>query len=175
MPGINLSQSAQKKEIEKYDSFGKGMYFTVGVLIFIVAIWVGLVFYEKKLVGSIVTIQGAINENRQYFSGNDLNDVADFQYRLDLISKNLDEQIYPSDMLRSLESVILPAVVLSQYEFDAKTSSVAIKGSADSFRSVVQQMVLMKRLPNFQSLSVKNVSHANSGGVDFEFLLTLSK
>lgn len=175
MPGINLSQSAQKKEVEKYNTFGRGLASVVGVLGLALAVWGGLVFYEKRLSEEVANIQSTIEENRRHLSGDEVNKVADFQNRLDLIAKNLDGQTLPAEMLRSMEGVILPGIVLTRYEFDSDASSLSVDGSADSFRTVAQQMVLMKRLPDFQSLSVKNVTRADAGGVEFEFLLALSK
>lgn len=175
MPGLNLSQTSQQKTIiEKHPIFGKGLIAITVVLLLSVAAWRGLVFWEQRIGGEIAAVETETARIRANFQGEQADRVADFQFRLDIIEKSLRDKVRPADMLRSLETLILPGADLSEYVFDAKDRSIAIAGEADSFLIVAQQMAILKRTPGFASLSVESLEREESGRIGFNFSINLS-
>lgn len=175
MPGINLSQTAQQKTgIRKHPILGKGLIAIVTVLLLALAAWRGLVFWEQRVDGEIAAIEAETAKVRASFEGEQANRVADFQYRLDIIDESFSGKVYPADMLRSLEGLMLPGADLSEYAFDATKDAVAIAGQADSFLIIAQQMAILKRTPGFASLSVDSLEREETGKIGFRFAINLA-
>lgn len=175
MPGINLSQTAQQKTgIRKHAIFGKGLITIIIVLLLAVAAWRGLVFWEQRIDGEIAAIEAETAKIRASFEENQADKAADFQFRLDIIGKSFAGKVYPADMLRSLESLMLAGIDLSEYGFDAKKRSISIAGQSDSFLTVAQQMAILKRTPGFASLSVESLEREETGEIGFSFSINLA-
>lgn len=176
MPGINLSRSAeQATELKKYNSFGRGAISIIIVLVLVVAAWIGIVSYEKKLVAEVEGIASDIAAKRGAFSGSDVDDVADLQFRLEILKAGLQERVSPASMLGSMEGLLLPGIVLSEYSFDALTRVISVSGKADTLGIIAKQMVLIKRVPEFSGLSVDTLSRNGDGKFDFSFSIGLSR
>lgn len=175
MPGINLSQTAQQKTgVRKHAIFGKGLIAIVIVLLLAVAAWRGLVFWENRIDGEIAAVEAETAKVRIGFGGEQADRVADFQFRLDSIAGSFKDKVYPADMLRSLESLMIAGIDLSEYGFDAKKRTITLAGQSDSFLAVAQQMAILKRTPGFASLSVDSLERKETGKIGFKFSINLA-
>lgn len=175
MPGINLSRSAeQAAELKKYDSFGRGAISILVILALTLAAWGGIAYYERQLSAEIGGIVSEISAKRGVFSGVDVDDVADFQFRLEILKAGLKEQVSPAGMLGSVEGLLLPGVVLEKYSFDAEKKTVSLSGEADALGTIARQMVLMKRMPGFSGLSMNSLSREDGGMFTFDLSIALS-
>ncbi len=173
MPGINLSHSAeQANELRGRNSFGRGAVSIVVILLLSIAAWGGISFYEKKLMAEVDGIASEVAAKRGAFSGADVDDVADFQFRLEILKNGLKERVSPAGMLGSVEGLLLPGIRLTEYSFDAKEKTVSLTGEADALGTVAKQLVLIKRMPEFAGLSVDSLSREESG--IFEFGLSIA-
>jgi hypothetical protein len=176
MPGINLSHSAeQASELKRSHSFGRGAVSVIGIFALALAVWGGVSFYEKKLVAEVDAVAAEIVSKKGAFSGADVDDVADFQFRLEILESELNGLVVPASMLGSIEGLLLPGVVLTEYAFDAATKSITLIGKTDSFGTIARQMVLIKRMPDFSGLSVKSLSRDKDGVIRFDFSVALSR
>lgn len=176
MPGMNLSRSAeQSTELKKYRSFGRGAVSIVAMLLLMVAVWFGITSYEKKLVAEVAAITSDIAEKQGGFSGSDVDDVADFQFRLEILKEGLENRVSPAGMLGSIEGILLPGIRLTEYAFDAKEKTVSLTGEADALGTVAKQMVLIKRIPEFSELSVDSLSRDDEGTFQFSLSIGLSR
>jgi hypothetical protein len=177
MPGINLSQSAMQNEQIRSASekkwFGPGFIWSMVLLLLLVAIWGGLVFYERRLQTDIAAIVASTDQNKKGFSGGDVDTVADFSLRFGLITRNLEKKVDPAKNLAFLEGVILDSVVLSSYSYNQAGRAIAISGVADSFRGLTQQLVALRTLPDFSGLSVGNSRRTEGGKIDFSVSIAL--
>jgi hypothetical protein len=175
MPGINLSRSAeQSAELKKYDSFGRGAISILAILALTLVAWGGIAYYERNLSAEIDGIVSEISEKRGVFSSIDVDDVADFQFRLEILKTGLKEQISPAGMLGSVEGLLLPGVVLGKYAFDAEKKAISLSGKADALGTIARQMVLMKRIPGFSGLSMNSLSREEGGAFEFDLSIALS-
>lgn len=176
MPGINLSRSAeQATELKKYNSFGRGAVSIIVVLILVIAAWIGISSYEKKLVAEVDRIASDVATKRGAFSSSDVDDVADLHFRLEALKAGLKERVSPASMLGSIEGLLLPGIVLSEYAFDAEAKTVSVSGRADTLGMIAKQMVLIKRVPEFAGLSVEALSREEDGKFEFTFSVSLSQ
>lgn len=176
MAGINLSHSAeQASELKQHSVFGRGAIIIVVILLLTLAAWGGISFYEKKLVAEVDGIASEIASKRGAFFGADVDDVADFQFRLDILKAGMNDRVSPAGMLGSVEELLLPGIRLTEYSFDAAKKEVVLDGDADTLGTIAKQMVLIKRMPGFSNLSVKSLSRADDGKFEFGFSVLLSR
>jgi hypothetical protein len=174
MPGINLSRSAeQATELKKHDSFGRGAVSVVIVLVLALAAWGGVSYYGKKLSAEIDGVTSEIDSKKGVFSSADIDDVADFHFRLEIVKAGLGGRISPAGMLGSVEELILPGVRLTEYSFDATAKEIVFAGEADTLGTIAKQMVIVKRIPQFSGLSVDSISRTEDGKFEFGFSISL--
>lgn len=172
---MNLSQNSQQPSaLKKHPVFGKGLIVIIIVLILSLAAWQGLAYWERRIDAEIGATATRIQETQASFAGKQADEVADFQFRLDAIDKSFFGKVYPGKMLRETEGMILPGVDLSEYSFDKEKGAVTIGGEADSFLLVAQQMVLMKKMSDFSSISVDELKREENGKIGFRLLVTLN-
>lgn len=178
MPGMNLAQSAQQKG-GKMSGIGRGLIFLVTIAGVMAAIWGGLLFYEGQLSRGISDAGTRINQVRTDMTQSKVDAVTDFQFRIESVAKNITavwkNSTEVSDLLGSVESNILPGIALSRYSFNADQRTVEMAGEADSFRAVVQQMTVFKKMPGLNSLSVSKLERNSAGRIDFSFSMNFGK
>lgn len=175
MPGINLSQTAQQKtDIRRHPILGKGLIAIIVVLLLAVAAWRGLLFWESRINKEVEGIEAETAKIRVDFDGEQADQVVGFQFRLDSIAQSFVNKTYPADMLRSLESLMLGGIDLSEYSFDAQKQSITITGQSDSFLAVAQQMAILKRTPGFDELAVDSLKREETGKISFTFSINLA-
>ncbi|NTW29646.1 MAG: hypothetical protein HGA33_00015 [Candidatus Moranbacteria bacterium] len=171
MPGMNLAQSTQQGKIGNGRHIGKGLIFLLSVIAAVVVIWIGFSFYERFLSGGIADAEARIVEERQNMSIEKVDKVTDFQFRLERIAAEKRDSLGPAEMLASVESLILPSVKLSEFTYEESERTIHMIGEADSFRTVVQQMVLLKKMPELETLTVPTLGRNKDGRIDFTFTI----
>lgn len=176
MPGINLSRSTEQASIKEQHSFGRGAISIIGVLLLLLAAWFGTDFYGRQLSSEIDAIDREISSKRNVFSGADVDDVADIQFRINILESALKRPIPPIVTLRAVETLLLPGIKLTKYAFDAELNTVSFSGEADTLGVLAKQMVLVKRIPDFSELSVNTIGQKEkSNAFTFEFSARLSQ
>jgi len=178
MPEMNLAQRTDRNNVGWRRWFGKGALFLVVVSVAAIALWQGLLFYERVLADRIAAKDIEISDAIASISQEDINKIADFQFRLDGVSTGLARQASvgnPAELLGTVEKVVVPGVRLVSYSYDAGTGTIGIDGEADSFRSVVQQMVAFKSEPGYETLSVSDIGRNESNRVTFSFSVAFSR
>ena len=168
---MNLAQSTQQGKIGNGRHIGKGLIFLLSVIAAVVVVWAGFSFYERFLSGGIADAEARIVEERQNMSIEKVDKVADFQFRLERIAAEKRDSLGPAEMLASVESLILPSVKLSEFTYEESERTIHMIGEADSFRTVVQQMVLLKKMPELETLTVPTLGRNKDGRIDFTFTI----
>ncbi|NTW13955.1 MAG: hypothetical protein HGA31_02915 [Candidatus Moranbacteria bacterium] len=176
MPGINLSQSVQRKEEEKKvkRSSWTGTVLMSAVLILSLVVCGGLYWYDSSLTSENEGTLRLIEEERANIPQDKVDQVADFQFRIENISDSFKLTTHPERTLSLLEANILPEVVLSTFTFDKTKGTVILAGEANEYRNVVQQMTALKKSPQVSSLSVDNLGRNENGKVSFSFSLVVA-
>ncbi len=178
MSGINLSQSAMQNERVQATAgrsrFGARLVWSAVLVLLAAMTWGGATCYDGWLQSGIDGMMTTIKTKESGFNGDDVDRVADFSLRVDLLKQNLAGKPDVSTLLTELQEVMFDGVVLSKYTYDQTTGVIEMVGSADSFRSLAQQLVAFRKLPKFSSLSVGDASrHEDKGGVDFSVKVKL--
>lgn len=175
MPGMNLAQSTKQGNIGGGRHIGKGLVFLLSVVAAVIVIWVGFSFYERFLSRSIADLEAGIAEERQNMSMEKVDKVTDFQFRIERIAAEKGAFLGPAEMLTSVESLILPGVKLSDFTYEESERIINMRGEADSFRTVVQQMVLLKKMPKLETLTVPTLGRNKDGRIDFSFSIVFGQ
>ncbi|NTW29859.1 MAG: hypothetical protein HGA33_01100 [Candidatus Moranbacteria bacterium] len=169
MPGMNLAQSAQQGKMGSGKRVGPGLLFLLSVVVAVVVIWAALAIYERMLSAGISEIESRIVERRESLSPGKVDQVTDFHFRIERIAEDRHADFGLVESLDSIEKLILPGVTLSEYSYDAEKSTIRLRGEADSFRTVVQQMTVFKKTATLSALSVPSLERNDAGRVDFSF------
>jgi len=174
---MNLAQASQQQQRKSSEGrhIGKGLFFLFSVLAGMLAIWGGLTYYESRLSGEIDDVSARIAEERQGMSQDKIDAVADFQFRMDGIAVGQSASADPEKLLSSVESSVLPGILLSKYTFNSTSRKIEMTGEAESFRTVVQQMTVLKKLPEVGTLSVLSLKRDGKGLIEFSFVITLGQ
>jgi hypothetical protein len=176
MPGINLSQSVQRKEEEQKvkRSSWTGTIIMSAVLVLTLAVCGGLYWFDQSLTSENENTKRLIDEEKANIPQEKVDQVADFQFRIENIRDSFKMTTHPERTLSLLEANILPEVVLSTFSFDKAKGTVILSGEANEYRNVVQQMTALKKSPQVSSLSVDNLGRNENGKVRFSFSLVVA-
>lgn len=176
MPGINLSQSVQKKEEERKEKRSSitGTLLMSAVLVLTFAVCGGLYWYDQLLSSDNGETERLIREEKSNIPQDKVDQVADFQFRIENIRDSFAKTTHPEQILSLLEASILPEVTLSSFTFENKKGTVILTGEANEYRNVVQQMTALKKSPKVSSLSVESLGRNENGKVNFSFSMIVS-
>ncbi len=172
MPGMNLAQSAQPKGVGQY--LGKGLIFVILSIVVVVAIWGGLSYYENQLIQDIADVEAQTTQARVNMTQDQIDSISDFQFRINnIVESGKSSQTEPMAVLESVEGAILPGITLSNYSYNVTQKTVDLVGESDSFRTIVQQLTVLKKLPDFKDLSVSKLERNDVGRINFAFIIAL--
>lgn len=176
MPGINLSQSVQRKEEEKKvkRSSWTGTLLMSAVLVLSLVVCGGLFWMDRSLTSENDETQRLIDQEKASVPQEKVDQVADFEFRIENIRDSFKRTTHPERTLSLLEANILPDVVLSTFSFNKIKGTVVLSGEANEYRSVVQQMTALKKSPQVSSLSVDNLDRNENGKVNFTFSMVMA-
>lgn len=175
MSQINLVSESETSSRSSKNFFGSSLFLSAAILVIAFGVYFGTMFYVRSLEKSVASHEGELVAKKDLIAGDKANRVADFANRLSVIDGNLKKTASsPNEPLSRIERFIMPEVNISSYSYDIENGSVKISLSADSFRSVAQQIVALKREGAFASVSVGgNVGINVEGKIEAELNLSL--
>lgn len=168
MTGINLSSSSAEKKSSKRSIFDSS--FTVVTLFFIASVLVlgGTRWYIKTLDAKHEALVLTLAENSARLEGAKVDRVAHFDDRLRLTAENLaSDPVDTQKLLAQIESLVVPTVRLTRYEYSAADKFVEIEGEAESFKYVAQQIISLKSERLFSEVKVQSLIRTKEGRVAF--------
>lgn len=173
---MNLAQASQQQQKTSVGiHVGRGLLFLFVMLAVVLSVWGGLAYYESLLSGEVDSLSAQITDERQGMSQDKIDAIVDFQFRMDDIVAEQGSSVDPEKLLGSIEKAILPGIVLSEYSFNDASRKVQMSGEADSFRTVVQEMTILKKMPEIEAISVPSLKHNDKGLIVFSFVIKLGK
>lgn len=170
MNGMNLASTMPEKRAKTRRTFDNYFIFITGIFFLVVAFFVGLRWYINVLDNRLAGFDTVLADNAKQLRGEKADRVAHFDQRLKLIEKQLDgNSIDSQKLLGQLESLVIPSVKLTKYEYNEAENSVEIAGETDSFKSIAQQIISFKSENLFDKIKVESLVVAEGGRVEFVF------
>ena len=83
----------------------------------------------------------------------------DFQERLNLADKAIDDHAYWDSLLKRMSAYVIPEVKLTKFSGEKDQSgagTVEISGTAPNLDAISRELILLKDFPNLDSLEFKN-------------------
>lgn len=178
---INLSspELAEKKTFT-----GKSvLVLSVSLLAVVFAVYGVLFFLKSRYSSQDQVISGQISQEQGKSSGAAFADILDFQERLNLADKAIDDHAYWDSLLKRMSAYVIPEVKLTKFsgkEDQSGAGTVEISGTAPNLDAISRELILLKDFPNLDSLEFKKAgaSQAGSsqpGGVTFDASLKINK
>ncbi|HLM84084.1 MAG TPA: hypothetical protein VK254_02670 [Candidatus Bathyarchaeia archaeon] len=178
---INLSSS----EISEKKSFsGKSaLIFSALIMALIVVVILALFFLKSRYASQDSQISAQITQEQNKSNGPDFADLLDFQSRLNLADKMIDDHAYWDSMLKKISVYILPDVKLTKFSAEKNSGGlgkIELTGTAVNLDALSRQLILLKDFPNLESLAFKDAGNSQQGtsqlgGITFEAGLKINK
>ena len=178
---INLSSP----EVSEKKTFtGKSvLVLSAALLLVVLAAYGVLSFLKYRYSAEDTVISGQISEEQGKSSGVAFADILDFQERLNLADKAIDDHGYWDSMMKRISAYIIPEVKLTKFSGKKDQSGagiVEISGTAPNLDAISRELILLKDFPNLDSLEFKNAGEAagqsnQQSGIAFEASLKINK
>ena len=179
---INLSSP---EVAEKRSLTGKSaLILSVVLFVIVMAAYAAVFFLEKSYANQEKEIEAAIIEKQSEIQGPAFTDALDFQERLNLLDKVVDDHSYWDGLFVKMGSYIIPEVRLDKFsgtKDGAGGGLVEISGIATSMDALSRELILLKSFPGVDSFEFKQagekVSQASDkpGGISFGASLKMNK
>jgi len=178
---INLSspEISEKKSIS-----GKSALMLSAVLIAVVfAVYLTLFFLKSMYTNNDKATAEQITQEQAKINGVAFSDIFDFQDRLNLAGKALDDHGYWDNMTKRMSAYVIPEVrftKLAGKKDPTGTGSIDISGVAQNLDALSRELILLKDLPNLDSMEFKNAGavaaqSGEPGGISFDASLKINK
>lgn len=152
---------------------GSSLFLSFALIALSFGVYYGVKFYGASLQKELDSIKAEEEERKALIYGEKADRVFDFSNRLTIIDANLTSfPESPNTPLSKIESAMIPEVNLISFEFSVEGKLVEIKLLADSFKSIAQQMVTLKK--EFSSVTITKDAFLNQEGkIESDLSLTL--
>jgi hypothetical protein len=178
---INLTSP---EATEKKSLTGKpALIFSSLLLVAIFAILFGLVFLKSRYVVQGQETDTKITQEQEKIKGPIFADVLDFQGRLNLLDKAIDDHGYWDTLLKKMGSYVIPEVRFENLSGTRDLSGgglIDIKGTTANLDSLSRELILLKSFPDADSLEFKGASETSGqgegqSGISFNASLKIKK
>lgn len=170
MAGINLSSSTLGKK-----SGSRGLVdssFIIIAILFCLTVvgFGGLRWYTSTQDATLADLDATLKEGILKLQGPKVDRVAYFDNRLTIAEQQASEGAVDSQkLLNDLESLVIPSVKLTKYEYNAAEKFVVVSGETDNFKYVAQQVINFKSEKLFAGIVVESLNRTESGRIAFSF------
>ena len=169
MADINLHQVAEKElRIKRSSSIMKSSTFiSFGLLFLILLIYGATILYRSSLENTKANIIQAKEKELKSIDTKSINELIDFQLRLDGTTANLENKNNPKDTLDAIERLIVKGVFLNKLVRNDVENKVEIEAVCDSFKLAASQMLSFKKSDVFSNVKITDSGRDDSGRVVF--------
>ena len=162
MSGVSGSKSREGRLLD-------GSFIVITVLFcLVVAGFGGLRLYIGTLDSRLTELDSTLQESSAQLRGADVDRVARFDDRLTLAKQQqMSDPVNAQKLLQQLESLVIPSVRLTKYEYNAAEKFVEVAGETDSFKYVAQQIISFKSDSLFAGIKVESLDRTEAGRIRF--------
>lgn len=173
MTNINLVTEDVSKEKSSFSD--RGSILGLIVLILVLALYGGILFYKKRVTSEIVQIKGEYDQKYNSILAGQAKAVADFQNKLTAAGKLVKQGKNMSENFNIIEKALLPSVYLDSYRYDDKNSTITISCVGDNYNIVAKQIMAFKNSDYFSEVvSGKTSFDSKENKINFEIGLKLN-
>jgi len=153
---------------------------SVGLVILMLGVYGALSYLKWKYSSEKQDTETQIQDEKNKMSGPNYAAVSDFQERLDVLSKVVDDHSYWDAFLKSFSKYILPEVRLTSVSWDEKKNAMEVKGIAPNFEVLSREIILLQKFSGAGSVEFKNAGEKaagenSQGGISFELDVKIEK
>ncbi len=156
MPNINLATEDVLRN--NPSPIGKGLIFSVLILVAVFMIYAGLITTNKVLSSKIAETKGEYDAQYGELLLGDGNKIIDFENRSTEANKMIAEDASMAGMLSQMEKTMLPAVYLNSVKYDDSKKMVSLVCVGDNFQTVAKQVLSFKQNEYFSKVIPGRVS-----------------
>jgi len=164
---INLSSP---EVAEKRSLTGKSaLILSVALLVLVAAAYAAVLFLKGKYENQEKEIDAAIIEKQSEIRGASFSDALDFQERLNLLEKVVDDHSYWDGLFVKMGSYVIPEVRLNKFsgtKDEAGGGTVEISGIAARMDALSRELILLKSFPGVDSFEFKKAGEKIGQGTD---------
>ncbi len=121
-----------------------------------------------------------VEQTHSEIAGPNYEALADFQQRLILLGKIMDNHVYFESYLRNFSKYVLPEVRLLAFSWEGQGNKIEIKGIAPNFDVLSKELILLRGNDSIQSVELKSAKEVTAtgtqqGGLNFDLAVTAKK
>lgn len=172
---MNLNLKTQDEINNEKVKWGKMLPLAMLILVIILLIYAGFIFYTKKINQEISTTKEAYSRKLEDLKSGNAKSVFDFQNRLSESEKIIANNLNPYDSLKEIEKVMIPGVYLSSFQFDAGIRKVILECIASNYNDVSKQIFSFKKSSFFSDVFAgeTSISPDEEGKISFKVELKI--
>jgi Tfp pilus assembly protein PilN len=169
MAGVNLSQSMASQADKSAKRPFSVSSFPLSIILLLITFvgWGGLRWYLYSLNQKITQLDETISASGNRLQGENIDRIADFDARSSLLGVSSTERVDPVVVLSKIETLIVPEIVLTKYEYNKQEKMSLIAGETDNFRFVAEQIINLKSDSLFSQVVVDQISRSEEGKIQF--------
>ena len=141
------------------------------LLMLLIAVYGGLIIYEKSLTKKIKDSDAQYAASYQELIEGNTKNVFDFQNRLTSASKLFPAGGAAFENLKKMEAVIIPGVYISSFSYNPSGNEITLDIVADSFNLLAKQVLSFKKSGYFSNTAV-GASQIEKTGIRLAVILT---
>lgn len=174
---INLvSPEGEKKSLLT----GKAaLFFSILLVVLVLGVYGAISYLGKNYTAEKNQIETEVQAEKAKMEGPAYAALADFQERIDLLDKIIDDHAYWDEYLKNLSKYVLPEVRFTEFTGGEKEDSVSVKGIAPNFEVLSRGIILLQEYPGVDAIEFKSANEKtgadSQAGIEFELAMTMNK
>jgi len=176
MAEINLVPIEYREKKERWKKvFSKTTFFMLFLVILSIAVYVGSIFYNKRLNANLELVKQEIVALENKREPEKEKDIIDLDTRMSILKEVFEKHTYWSNVFKKIEGLVMHDVYFSDGKLTLEPDKVSFQASAvtSTYTSLAKQMLafqnakLSENEPLAQKIEVSNISLSEEGGIKF--------
>lgn len=159
-----------KPKVKKAPLINVLLYLCLILLIVFVISYFILDNYQKKLDKELSDLEKALERTPE--EQNLEEELLGYQKKIRNFGALLNYHQAPRSLFNFLEKITHPKVWFSKFSLDLETSTVNISGQTDSFETLGQQIIILRKEELIEGLNLAGISISREGEIGFDLQLT---
>lgn len=165
---MNLTLSTAEKMEENKGILDSSLVIISVIFFLVVASWGGMRWYMKTLNDKLANLDATLAQSSSQLQGDKVNRVAYFDARSGFAGQQVNgASIDAKKLLGQLESLTVPNIRLTRYEYNEAGKFVVVEGETDNFRYIAEQIISLKSEELFAGIRVDSIQRTKEGRIEF--------